>query len=51
MLTRYNDELFQKRLDIVRRWVDTDEELQLEVLNSVQVGLAFLKQPPGSFLL
>ena len=44
---RYKEEMFQKRLIIMKRWVDADELLQLEVLNSVQVGLAFLKMPRG----
>ena len=34
------------RLDVLKRWVN-DEQLQLEVLNSVQVGMVFLKHPPG----
>ena len=31
----------------MKKWVDENEELQIEVLNAMQVSMDWLKHPPG----
>ena len=43
----YNDDTFAKRLPLLKKWVDQEVELQEVVLDTIQIGVAILKHPPG----
>ncbi|XP_011407685.1 PREDICTED: eukaryotic translation initiation factor 4 gamma 3-like [Amphimedon queenslandica] len=45
--TIYNDDMFAKRLPLLKKWVDQEEELQVVVLDAIQLEVNRLRHPPG----
>ncbi len=46
---RFTAEPFNKRLIVVRKYVDESEELQLQILYALQLATAKLRHPKGTF--
>ncbi len=46
---RFTDEPFNKRLIVVRKYVDESEDLQLQILYALQLATAKLHYPKGTF--